>query len=367
MAHIVIDARSIFTTTGRYTRKLLEHLAPLPDDNTYTVVLPHDHAGRWMPPASRFGVATTRTPFFSLAEQFRFAAELRSLKPDLVHFTMQQQPLWLGAPRVTTFHDLTLLKMRNRKKSWIMSGIKRAIGALVFFAAARRGRLNIVPSVYSGDDLKRFARLSDDKIVLTYEAADPILEDPEPLKLPFNRFVLFVGNQVPNKNLDRLMDAMKRVRKTDPSLGLIVAGRIDGDGELILRSRHDISDYCHFTGYVSDGQLRWLYENARVYAFPSLFEGFGLPGLEAMRHDCPLISSSATCLPEVYGDAAYYFDPRSVDMIEQAILRVVNDEGYRANLIERGRRRVEEYSWTRMAEQTLAAYNLALDGAAKKN
>ena len=115
-----------------------------------------------------------------------------------------------------------------------------------------------------------------------------------------------------------------------------------------------------FTGFVSEGQLRWLYENCRAYVFPSLSEGFGLPGLEAMVHGAPVVSSNATCLPEVYGNAAHYFSPHSTKEMAEKIDDVLTNKTLRANLIKQGRQQIKKYSWARMAKQTLEIYNKAL-------
>jgi len=111
---------------------------------------------------------------------------------------------------------------------------------------------------------------------------------------------------------------------------------------------------------VSEGELRWLYEHCAAYVFPSLSEGFGLPGLEAMQHGAPVVSSNATCLPEVYGDAAHYFDPLDVQAMADAINEVITDKDLRARLIAAGHTQAATYSWKRMAEQTLAVYKTAL-------
>ncbi|MFV9426884.1 glycosyltransferase family 4 protein [Microbacterium sp. S1037] len=362
MAHIVLDARGYFTTTGRYIRKLVEWLARCPDDdNHYTLVLPADRLAEWVPPSPRFHAVGSDAPFFSWAEQTDLARLIRSLKPDVVHFCMQQQPVLLGAPRITTFHDLTLLKIHNRKKPLFVSLLRRAVGAVAFAVVAHRGRANVVVSRYSGRDLRRFTGVPERKIVLTYPAADPISEAAVVVTVPFSRFVLFVGNQVPYKNLERLAVAVEELRRTHPDVGLVVAGRIDDDGRLLRERRPDLMNRVHFAGYVSDAQLRWLYENASVYAFPSFFEGFGLPGLETMRHGCPVASSSATCLPEVYGDAARYFPPGDVQRMARALAEVLDDPELREELVRRGRRKADEYSWERMAAQTLATYRRAID------
>jgi glycosyltransferase involved in cell wall biosynthesis len=114
---------------------------------------------------------------------------------------------------------------------------------------------------------------------------------------------------------------------------------------------------------VSEGQLRWLYENCAAYVFPSLSEGFGLPGLEAMVHGAPVVSSNATCLPEVYGEAAHYFDPLDVDDIASKIGETLDNEALRSNLIKKGKEQAAKYSWRRTAEQTLEVYEKALNAS----
>lgn len=361
LKHIVIDARSMFTSTGRYTRNLIAQLETLDTEHRYTIVLPRTHIDDWQPSSARFSKVATDTPYFSWREQTSFARELRALEPDLVHFAMPQQPLFVGSPRVTTFHDMTLLKIRNHKKHWAVSLVKRAIGAVVFAVVAHRSRVNLVDSAYSGRDLLAYTRASPRSVTLTYPAADAIADAPHSVPVPFERFVLYVGTQVPYKNLSRLIDAVADLRREDDAIGLIVAGKIDGDGALLAESLDERRRAgVHFAGFVSDGQLRWLYENAAVYAFPSFFEGFGLPGLEAMRHGCAVVSSNATCLPEVYGDAAVYFDPARVSAIAEALSAVISDPEVAERLRERGHRRAAMYSWRFMAERTLDAYRDAL-------
>jgi glycosyltransferase involved in cell wall biosynthesis len=115
-----------------------------------------------------------------------------------------------------------------------------------------------------------------------------------------------------------------------------------------------------FTDFVSEGQLRWLYESCAAYVFPSLSEGFGLPGLEAMQHGAPVVSSDATCLPEIYGAAAHYFDPLDPQAMADAINEVLTDKVLRQKLVAAGGDQVKKYSWQRMAEQTLELYQQAL-------
>lgn len=360
--HIVIDARSMFTSTGRYTRNLIAHLEQIDTAHRYTIVLPRDRFDDWTPTSPLFEKVATETPYFSWREQTSFGRELRALRPDLVHFAMPQQPLYLGARRVTTFLDMTLLKVRNRKKHWAVSAVKRVIGAGAFVVTAHRSRVNLVISAHGGRDLVAHTRVRASSLYVTSPAADVIADAAIPVETPFPRFVLYVGRQEPYKNLERLIRAVVHLRDAGEEIGLVVAGKIDDDGARLIRELDEQErGAVHFAGFVTDAQLRGLYEAAAVYAFPSFFEGFGLPGLEAMRHGCAVVSSDATCLPEVYGDAAIYFDPTSTAGMRDAVARVLTDPALAQTLRERGVARAEMFSWRWMATRTLDAYRDALE------
>jgi glycosyltransferase involved in cell wall biosynthesis len=170
---------------------------------------------------------------------------------------------------------------------------------------------------------------------------------------------MYVGRPTPHKNLERLIAAYSQLKTEHPELKLVLAGKLDANYRRITAKVSDPG--IIFTDFVSEGQLRWLYEHCAAYAFPSLSEGFGLPGLEAMLHGAPVVSSNATCLPEIYGEAAHYFDPLNVHAMADAINEVLTDKALRQTLITAGARQAQTYSWQRMAEQTLAIYTRALE------
>jgi glycosyltransferase involved in cell wall biosynthesis len=173
---------------------------------------------------------------------------------------------------------------------------------------------------------------------------------------------MYVGRPLPHKNLNRLIDAFKLLQQRFPDLHLILVGKKD---PLYLtieeRLRKEGITNVFLTGFVTEGQLKWLYQNCRAYTFPSLSEGFGLPALEALRHGAPLVSSNATCSPEIYGDAALYFDPLNVQDMSDKIATMISDDQLRDDYKARGFAQADKYSWRRMAEQTLAVYKKALD------
>lgn len=364
MKKIVIDARELRTSSGRYVYKLLEYLQQVDTDlsHRYIVLLKPKDMDDWNPTSKRFTKVACRYKEFGFGEQLGMAWQLYQLKPDLVHFGMVQQPVLYFGKVVTTMHDLTTLRFANPAKNKYIFKLKQYVYAWVNKIAARKSKIIITPTEFVKDDVAKFTRTNSRKIRVTYEAADAIADKPEPItELEGKQFIMYVGRPQPHKNLRRLIEAFKILQEKNPELILVLAGKKD-----VLYKRHERrvkregTENVLFTNFVSEGQLRWLYEHCAAYVFPSLSEGFGLPGLEAMAHGAPVVSSNATCLPEVYGDAVEYFDPRSVEDMTAKIQRVISNESLRRELIAAGKKQAAKYSWQRMADQTLAIYKEAL-------
>ena len=196
-------------------------------------------------------------------------------------------------------------------------------------------------------------------------AADEITEPAEPIKTTYklnSLFFMLVGHSH-TKTWPGLIEAFAEIKKTHPDLLLVLAGRKDAiyDSYIKDANKLGVADSVIFTGYVTDGQLKWLYRSCRAYVFPSLSEGFGLPGLEAMVHRAPVVSSTATCLPEIYGNAAWYFNPLDVHDMVRSINEVLDNKELRNKLIRAGREQAAKYSWAKTAEQTLRVYKNALE------
>lgn len=358
---IVVDARIISSSTGRYAERLLHYLEQIDHDNTYLVLVPSKDRDFWKPTNPNFTVQTLDIDNYSFAEQTEYRRFLNQLDTDLVHFLMPQQPVFYRGAHVTTFHDLSLLKTYNSDKNWLVYHAKQLVGRFVFWRVARTSRAVITPSKYTKRGIQNHAHISPDKITVTYEAADAITAKPVPVRLPSKDYLLYVGQQSDYKNIHRLILAHQELLLTHPTLQLVLAGSKNKSLQMneAWVAKHGYKNII-FTGFVSDGQLAWLYQHAEAYVFPSLMEGFGLPGLEAMRAGAPVISSDATCLPEIYGNAAHYFDPYDVGDMVTKIGQVLTDPTLRETLIKNGAKRVDEFSWQRMAEQTLAVYKKAM-------
>ena len=360
--HIAIDARIINSSTGRYVERLLHYLEEIDTINTYSVLVPTKDKDFWVPTNPNFTVRTIDFPNYSLSEQIGFKKYLDNLGADLVHFCMPQQPIMYKGTHVTTFHDLTLLNVYNSDKNWLIYHVKQYIGRFVFKSALKNSRQIIAPTEFTKNELIKFSAIDPAKITVTYLAADVFTDSVEPYQHPFKRFILYVGQQSDYKNLQRLASAHQRLIKKYPDLGLILVGKknasaLSNEAVFIKKGYKNIL----FTDFIPDSQRDWLYTHCAAYVFPSLMEGFGLPGLEAMGYGAPVVSSNATCLPEVYGDAAHYFDPYDVTDMSRAIDEVLNNQDLRKDLINKGYEQIKKYSWRRTAEQTYAVYMQALN------
>ena len=203
---------------------------------------------------------------------------------------------------------------------------------------------------------------------MTYEAADEMIaSERTPLDLAARGvtkpYFLYVGNAYPHKNLETLLVAFRRLRDEKLEARLVLVGKSDYFHERIRAeaARLGLEKDVIFWGFAPDRELAELYRRARAYVFPSLLEGFGLPPLEAMRYGIPVAAAGNSCLPEVLGDAAAYFEPTDVADMARVMRRVFEDEALRRNLGEKGPRRVANFSWRRCAEETLKVYDHALE------
>ena len=362
---IVIDAREYTTSTGRYMFRLVQYLEKIDNQHDYVILLkPQDmDVSTFSNP--RFTKMACPHKEFTFDEQLGLNKQLKALKADLVHFGMVQQPVLYKGETVTTVQDLTTLRFRNPAKNPVVFMIKLQVYKWVNKRVVRKANALITPSKFVKKDIVEYTGTSNNKVTVTYEAADRISEPARTVPdLKTGQFIMYVGRPTPHKNLERLIEAFAEIQKTKPDLKLVLAGKKDANYNRIeasvrLRKLRNVM----FTGFISEGQLRWLYENCVAYIFPSLSEGFGLPGLEAMTHGAPVVSSQATCLPEIYGDAAYYFDPLSISSMTNAISEVLDNAELRQKLILRGKSQVKKYSWERMAKETLAVYKKVLGEA----
>ncbi len=364
--HIVIDARIRRASTGRPVARLLEHLQEIDSEHRYTVLL--EKSDDWQPGNKLFKVVYTRFPIFSfnILNQALYALQLRKLHPDLVYFTLTpQQPLFYFGKQATLTHDLVMLKFARpgRLPRWLhalrMKGYR-----LLLWSAHKKARHIVVPTQFVADDINKYHLFTNRKTTVMLEASEPPLpgKAKRPLEAP-EEFIMYTGSAFPHKNLERLITAFALLKEQHPKLRLVLVGKQEYHAKKLKKwaKKQMYADDILFTGFIEDSELKWYLENAQAYIFPSLSEGFGLTGLEAMVHGCPVVSSNATCLPEVHGDAAIYFDPLDIQEMAQKIDEVISNEALRKKLILKGYENAKRFSWRRFAQQHANMFKELLD------
>jgi glycosyltransferase involved in cell wall biosynthesis len=371
--HVVLDARYVSQTqsgVGHYTQRLVGGLAAIDRVNRYTCVVLQGGPGL---PVVQDNVATWPTRV-SFEDHIRgdlwllayLPARLRRLGTDVFHGPAVFLPLvkW-GYRTVVTIHDLvSFLFPRTvpRKYSLYMRLMTRL--------AARSADRIIAVSGATRDDLRRVLRVPEERVVVIHEAVDPVFAsatDGDHTTAVLRRYgirppyCLFVGNLEPRKNLARLIEAFARVRQHRGGVAgpqLVVAGTRGWLYGGIFRAveTHGVTRDIVFTGYVPAADLPALYAGATCFVFPSLYEGFGLPVLEAMAAGAPVVASRAGAIPEVAGDAALLVDAERPAEIAEAVESVLADAALRDRMAARGRARAREFTWEAVARQTLAVY-----------
>jgi len=366
--HIVIDARIRQSSTGRYIYRLVEALQDIDTTNAYTVLVQPDDDWKMRSPTFR----TLPCPFpqFSVnpLHELRFAWLLYRLKPDLVHFAMTQQPLLYFGNIVTTTHDLTMFTFVRRGTTpkpafWLKMKLYRF---LMWWSHRKTDRI-IVPTRTVAHELTAMQPFTKQKLSVTYEAAGiPAGIKPERPADISGDFIMYVGTAFPHKNLETLVTAFDQLHATHPHLKLVLVGKTEKHYTELAEKvqQHPSADAIILTGFLSDEVVAWLYQHCKAYVFPSLSEGFGLPPLDAMTYGAPVVSSNASCLPEIYGDAAHYFNPHDAADIAAKVSEVLDNPKLAGKLRAAGATQVKKYSWHTMAEETLDVYQ---DVLAPKN
>ena len=364
---VAIDARKWRDYgIGTYVRNLVRHLARIDRDTTYFVFCNPSDETTLRDLAENFVPVVDDSAGYGLREHVSIPLKLRRLGADLLHSPHYVRPLLCSVPSVVTIHDCIHLLFPE----YLPSRMAWRYAHFMIGRAVRKSALVFTVSEASRRDILRFYPWADpDKVQVVPNAIDAdLLEDPGPEERERvreryqirGRFVLFVGNVKPHKNLERLIASFARLRQEpgNEDLKLLIIGEdvsrygslrrtVEGAGV-----RQDV----RFFGFVPDRTLAALYRMASVFAFPSLYEGFGLPPLEAMACGTPVVTSRISSLPEVVGDAAVLIDPYDVEDITRGLRRALQDETLRAELIEKGRVRARSFSWERSAAAVHAGY-----------
>ena len=371
---IAIDARKLHDFgIGTYIRNLLRHLARTDTDNEFVLLCGEADLGVAAQLGPNFRAVLEPSPNYSLREQVHVPWVLRRERPDVYHAPHYVLPAGVRCPSVVTIHDCIHLMFPQ----YLPNRLAYAYARAQMWAAARRSDCILTVSEASKRDILHLFNVSPEKIVVVYNAIDThfsvtpsddaVTRVRERYQLD-HRFVLYVGNIKPHKNLVRLIEAFDELRRGElEDLKLLIIGDQISRLPALRRAvhRHKLHKHVRFLGYLADDQLAILYRLASVFAFPSLYEGFGLPPLEAMASGTPVVTSNVSSLPEVVGDAAVLVNPYDVDAIVDGLRRVLTNPALAAEMGQKGIARAREFSWERSVAKTWGVYQQIAGSRAK--
>jgi glycosyltransferase involved in cell wall biosynthesis len=362
---IGIDARKLHDFgIGTYIRNLLRHLARMDDQTEYVVVCRPEDREALSTLGRNFRTVPETAGNYSVAEQVKIPLVLKREGVTLFHAPHYVLPPLVRCRSVVTIHDcIHLMFPQYLPNRLALSYARTSIGL-----AARRATRVLTVSESSKRDILRFVDTQPEKIDVIYNAyderfaIDPAEEDVVRVRERFqlqDEFVLYAGNVKPHKNLERLIEAFEIVRKRGlDHLKLVMIGDEISKYTALRRAvhRHQLHKYVRFLGYLPEETLAVMYRLAGVFVFPSLYEGFGLPPLEAMASGTPVVTSNVSSLPEVAGDAAVLVDPYDPHAIADGIYRVLTDEQLRKDLRHRGVARAGMFSWEQSVRRVRRIY-----------
>jgi glycosyltransferase involved in cell wall biosynthesis len=362
---IAIDARKLRDFgIGTYIRNILIELSRLDRETEYVVLCRPDDLESGDVLGQNFRMVPETAPTYSIAEQFKIPLSLAREGVQLVHEPHYVLPPLLRCRSVVTIHDCIHLMFPE----YLPNRLAYYYAKSSMWAATRKSDRILTVSEASKRDILRFFDVAPEKVVVVYNAIDERFlapANPERMDLVKKRyqldhpFVLYVGNIKPHKNIERLIASFARAREQcSDDLKLIIIGdeisKYPGLRQQV--HRHKIDKHVRFLGFQPMETLAAFYRLARAFVFPSLYEGFGLPPLEAMACGAPVVTSNVSSLPEVAGGAALLVDPYDEEAIAAGMVRAVTDEALRAELIEQGKQRARTFSWKQSVQRIHEIY-----------
>jgi len=355
---------------GTYVRNVVRHLARIDSTNTYFLFCHATDEPTLRDLSENFVPVVDESHQYRLREHFSIPFKLRRLGAELLHSPHYVRPLLCTIPSVVTIHDCIHLLFPQ----YLPNRMAYRYARYVMGSAVEKSVLVYTVSQASRADILRFYPATDpEKVRVVPNAIDPELlvdpgeEEKDRVRERYQihgRFVLFAGNVKPHKNLERLIRAFALVRAQSGrrDLRLVLLGDDVGRYNSLRRTAEEagVRPDVRFFGFVPHQTLAALYRMASVFAFPSLYEGFGLPPLEAMACGTPVLTSKISSLPEVAGDGALLVDPYSVEEIAEGLGRLLDDDELRQSLVARGKARAAAFSWDRSARAIHDGYLRAL-------
>ena len=363
---VAIDARKLHDFgIGTYIRNILRQLARIDRQTEYILICQPRDRELSLSLGDNFRVEVDTSPPYSLREQLSIPWRLVRTRANMLHEPHYVLPPLAVCRSVVTIHDCIHLRFPQYLPNRAALTYARA----QMGSAARRSHRILTVSEASKRDILHYFPVHPEKITVIYNAIDerfavpPPEEDVQRVAERYQlggKFVLYVGNVKPHKNLERLIDAFHLMRQSPglEDVKLVLIGDEISRYAVLRRAvhRYNLHKFVRFLGFLTDETLAIVYRLAGVFVFPSLYEGFGLPPLEAMASGTPVVTSNVSSLPEVTGDAALLVDPTSAEAIGDAMRRVLTDSTLAADLSARGLRRAREFSWEQAAARIRDIY-----------
>ncbi len=368
---IGIDARfygPIGKGLGRYAQKLIKYLEKIDHQNDYFIFLRKENFENYQPQNPRFKKVLADCRWYSLKEQILIPLKVWQYKIDLMHFPHFNVAIFCPCKFIVTIHDLIVTKFPTKKATTLgplFYKLKWLGYKIIIYWAVKRADKIITVSNFTKKELINYFKINPEKIMVTYEAVDEnrgveINKENFLSKFKINKpYLLYVGNAYPHKNLERLIKAFKNLlEESCEDLQLILIGKEDYFYKQVKNytDKLNLNEKVIFADFIDDNNLGLFYKNALIYVCPSLYEGFGLPGLEAMKYGLPIVSSNVSSLPEIYGEAAIYFNSDDYKDMAQKMHQAIKSKDLRESLIKKGLEQIKNYSWLKCAEQTLEIY-----------
>ena len=372
------------TGIGTYIQYLLENLAELDRENQYFLFLLEPAFSELRLPNRRFNKVRVSSPWYSYKEQLVLPFQLYRQNLDLMHFTHFDAPLLYFKKSVVTIHDLTPKFFPGHKMG--KNFIRRWGYSRVLTGILKKAQIIITPSLFTKNDiLKNFPFVKESKIKVIYEGVK-FRQDRKELNrflknfqnkkdeafraLVRNRefqelkspYILYVGVWRSHKNLVKLLNAYRKILDKGLKIQLVLAGKEDPFYPEVLQTikKLNLKNRVFTPGMVLGEKLRLLYRGATALVLPSLYEGFGLVGLEALSQFTPVVCSELGPLPEILEKGALYFNPYKEQDIADKIEKIIRDVKLQKELVAAGQKILQNYSWRKMAQETLKVYLAAL-------
>jgi glycosyltransferase involved in cell wall biosynthesis len=366
---IAIDARKLHDYgIGTYVRNLLRQLARQDQSSEYVLFCRPEDVAVAAQLGPNFRAVPTTAPPYSVREQLDIPRLVRRERADLFHAPHYVLPPLVRCPSVVTIHDCIHLMFPQ----YLPNRLAHAYAWAFMRSAAQRSERILTVSEASKRDILRFFSVPEEKIQVTYNAIDERFGVPPPDEeivrvreryQLFDQFLLYAGNIRPHKNLERLIQAFRQLRQEGfDHLKLLIIGDEISKYPTLRRTVHRCKLHKHvrFLGFVPDQTLAILYRLAAAFVFPSLYEGFGLPPLEAMASGTPVVTSNVSSLPEVVGNAAVLVDPHDAAAIALGVRQVLTSPALREELVRRGLERAGAFSWEESVRRTRSVYQSVL-------